>query len=198
MPSVRRNSRRAFTLIEAMVSTAITVTAGSAVLLGIATSVATTNDILARAQAGGIAQQVMDEIAGQLYCEDPSVAYEWPLGPTSYEAAGVARERYNDIDDYVSFSSQPLKDRFGVLLGTEDGRGGTRDPNFRLDAGYFTKSELVISVFYVSPTDQTQALPAGQTSQYRAAEVTINFNDPAQGTRPLAKLRRVFSHVPTQ
>jgi type II secretory pathway pseudopilin PulG len=198
MSKLRRDSCRAFTLIEAMISTAITVAVGSAVLLGIASSVATTNDVLARAQAAGIAQQIMDEISGQRYCEDPNYAYQYPFYRSSYEAGGTGRERYNDIDDNYDLTYQPAKDRFGVLLGTEDGRGGQRDPNFRVDSGYFANWEQKINVLYVNPADQTQALPAGQTSQYRAVEVTINYKHPSEGTRPLATLRRVFSHVPTQ
>jgi type II secretory pathway pseudopilin PulG len=198
MRNIRHASRRAFTLIEAVISTGITVVAGSAVLLGIASSVTTTNDVLARAQAAGIAAQILDEAAGQLYCEDPTIAYQYPLTRSSYEAGGSGRERYNDIDDYVDLTYQPAKDRFGVLLGTEDGRGGQRDPNFRLGTSYFTNWEQKINVLYVNPADQTQALPAGQTSQYRAVEVTINFKHPTLGTRPLATVRRVFSHVPIQ
>ena len=198
MPKPRRQNRRAFTLVEAMVSTGITAVAGSAVLLGIASTVATTDDMLGRAQAAGVAQQLMDEIAGQLYCEDPSNPYQLPLGPTSAEAAGVARELYNDIDDYVSFTSQPLKDRYGVVLGTENGKGGQRDPNFRIGANYFANWQQTVTVYYVNPADLTQAMPAGQTSQHRAVEVKIYFKDASQATRPLASLRRVFTYVPIQ
>ncbi len=197
MSTSRHKSRGGFTLIEAVLSTALTVLAGSAVLLGIASAVMTTDDTLARAQAAGMAQQVMDEIAGQLWCEDTSNAFQYPLCPSSYEAAGVGRERYNDIDDYVSCTSQPPKDRWGYALGSDDGRGGQRDPALRAGTEDFAKWEQVISVYYVNAANQALPLSAGQTSQYRAVEVKINYKHP-QGTRNLATLRRVFTYVPVQ
>jgi type II secretory pathway pseudopilin PulG len=194
----RHKHRRGFTLIEAVVSTALTVLAGSAVLLGIASAVMTTDDTLARTQAAGMAQQVMDEIAGQIWCEDPQNPYQYPLTPSSYEAAGVARERYNDIDDYVSSTSQPPEDRWGYAMGSEDGHGGQRDPALRAGTDDFARWEQIISVYYVSASNQSVALNPGQTSQYRAVEVKINFKHPQQGTRNLATLRRVFTYVPIQ
>jgi type II secretory pathway pseudopilin PulG len=191
MSTVRRHQRPAFTLIEAMVAMTITVVAGSAVLLGIATSIQTTNDALARTQAAGMAQQLMDEIAGQMYCEDLSVPYQYPLG-----AFGESRDELDDIDDYLNLSARPPTDRFGVVLGTEDRQGGQRDPNFRIDAATFADWEQTVDVYYVDAADPSQSLPAGQTSSCRAVDVTIHYHDTSQGTRPLAKLRRVFSYVP--
>ena len=185
--------RAAFTLIEAMMAMTVTVVAGSAVLLGIATSIQTTDDSLARTQAAGMAQLLMDEIAGQLYCDDPAQPYQYPLG-----AMGQARDQYNDIDDYEGLVMQPPTDPFGILLGTEDRNGGQRDPNFRVDSNYFADWDQAVSVYYVDPADPSQALPAGQTSDYRAVDVTIHRHSASQGTRPLANLRRVFSYVPTE
>ncbi len=194
----RRARRAAFTLVEAMVSTSITVIAGSAVLLGIASSVKSTGDVLNQSVAAGMAQQLMDEISGQLYCEDPADPYQYPLGPGAYEAAGVCRERYNDIGDYNGYSSQPPKDRWGVVLGTENGNGGTRNPLFSLGGTAFASWQQSVSEYYVSSTDHSQALQAGQTSDHRAVEVRIYFNHPTQGQRLLASVRRVFSYVPNQ
>ncbi len=193
MPAKRRTLRRAFTLIEAMVSSAITVVAGSAVLLGIASSIKTTDDVLARTQAGGIAAILMDEIAGQMYCSDPQNPYQYPLG-----AFGGDRDDYDDIDDYEGYSSQPPHDRYGFPLGTEDGEGGQRDPNFRVPANQFASWEQTVSVYYVDAADPSQPLPAGWTSGYRAVEIHVNYKDASQATRPLAEFRRVFCYVPIQ
>jgi type II secretory pathway pseudopilin PulG len=198
MPIPRRANRRAFTLVEAMIATSITVMAGTALMLGVASSLKTTNDVLDQALAAGIAQQLMDEIAGQLYCQDPANPYPYPLSGSAYELAGVCRERFNDIGDYNGFSAQPPKDRFGAGLGTDDGIGGLRDPNFRVTSSFFANWQETVSVYYVSATNQSLALSAGQTSNYQAAEVKIYFKDPTQGTRLLASLRRVFTYVPAQ
>jgi type II secretory pathway pseudopilin PulG len=194
----RRAQRRAFTLIEAVVAIGITVVAGSAVLLGIASSVTAADDALERTQAAGMAQQLMDEIAGQLFCEDPAQPYQYPFTRNAYESAGQGRERYNDIDDYEPISTQPPTGRWGVALGTEDGVGGLRDPNFRVASGTFATWQQSARVYYVSTSDPTQILPAGTTSAYRMVEVKINVIHPTEGTRTLATLRRVFAHVPIQ
>jgi type II secretory pathway pseudopilin PulG len=194
----RSAHRSAFTLIEAVVAIGITVVAGSAVLLGIASSVTSADDALARTQAAGMAQQLMDEIAGQLYCEDPAQPYQWPFARNAYEIAGQGRERYNDIDDYEPISTQPPTGRYGVLLGTEDGVGNLRDPNFRIASGTFSAWQQSARVYYVSTTNPSQILAAGSTSAYRMVEVKINVIHPTQGTRTLATLRRVFTYVPIQ
>jgi type II secretory pathway pseudopilin PulG len=198
MLTARRIRRRAFTLVEAVVATSITAVAGSALLLGISSSLKTTNDVLYQSLAAGLAQRLMDEIAGKLYCGDPTTPYEYPLGPSAYESGGVCRERYTDTGDYNGFSAQPPKDYWGVAIGTEDGQGGTRDPHFQISSSLFANWQQSVSVYYVNPANLSQALPAGQTSDYRAAEVKIYFKDPNQGTRLLTTLRRVFTHVPSQ
>jgi type II secretory pathway pseudopilin PulG len=193
-----RRVRHAFTLIEAMISTSITVIAGSAVLLGISSSMKSTTDTLNQTVAAGMAQQLMDEIAGQLYCQDPTNPYQYPLTPNAYELAGVCRERFNDIDDYNGFTTQPPKDRWGAALGNDDGQGGTRNPLFRLAATNFVSWRQSVLIYYVDPINLAQALPAGQTSACRAVEVRISLDDPLRGQRLLASLRRVFSYVPNQ
>jgi type II secretory pathway pseudopilin PulG len=191
MPNVGHKSRRAFTLVEAVLAMAITVIAGSAVLLGIASAIQTTDSVLASTQASGMARQLMDEIAGQLYCEDTAFPNQYPLGPF-----GEARHQYNDIDDYHGWTSQPPVDRYLVALGTENRQGGLRDPNFRIPTNYFAYWEQSVAVYYVSASNPSQNLAAGQVSDFRAVEVTIRYVHPTQPSRTLARLRRVFSYVP--
>ncbi|MBI3839460.1 MAG: prepilin-type N-terminal cleavage/methylation domain-containing protein [Planctomycetia bacterium] len=197
MLTARRTRRRAFTLVEAVVATSITAVAGSALLLGINSSLKTTNDVLYQSVSAGLAQRLMDEIAGKLYC-DPTAPYQYPLGPNAYESGSVCRERYYETGAYNGFTAQPPKDYWGVVIGTEDGQGGTRDPRFQISSTLFANWQQSVTVYYLNPANLSQALPAGQTSDYRAAEVKIYFKDPNQGTRLLATQRRVFPYVPPQ
>ena len=198
MFTARRAFRRGFTLVEALVSTSIIAITGSALLLGISSSLKTTDDILDQALAAGMAQNMMGEMAGKLYCGDPSVPYQYPLGPSGYELGSICRERYDDIDDYNGVSNQPPKDYWGAALGADDGQGGNRDPNFRIHSNYFANWQQTATVYYLNPTNLALALPAGQTSDYRAAEVKVYFKDPQRGSRLLTTLRRVFTYVPPQ
>jgi type II secretory pathway pseudopilin PulG len=189
-------SRRAFTLIEAMVSIALAAMAGTALLLGSTSSLQSTDESLKRTIASGLAQQLMDEVAGNPYCE-AGQAYAVPIACTSYESQGTGRERYDDIGDYNGVRTQPPKDLWGVALGKDDGLGGQRYVNFQALSGFLENLRQEIDVTYVSETNPTAALPAGQTSDYRAVEVRIMYVDPRGGSRQLAKLRRVVAYVPT-
>jgi hypothetical protein len=50
-------------------------------------------------------------------------------------------------------------------------------------------------VYYVSDANLATPLPAGQTSDYRAVEVRVFYNDPQHGSRELVKLRRIVAYV---
>ena len=52
-----------------------------------------------------------------------------------------------------------------------------------------------VDVYYVSDTNLTTPLPAGQTSDYRIVEVRVIYNDPKSGPLTLAKIRRVVTYV---
>ncbi len=195
---VRQRSRRAFTLIEAAVSLAVTASAGSALLLGMATSLNTTYDVRDKTIAIGLAQQLMDEIVGRRY--NGSLTGEGPqqatLGPASSEvAASGSRSLFDDIDDYNNYSSQPPKDKYGIPIGTDNGQGSTRAPTFQTYNKYFNSWKQDVSVYYVSATNVSQKLTSG-TSDYRAIEVKISVQDSKRGWRQMASLRRVVSNVP--
>jgi len=192
----RKFQRRGFTLIEAVVATSLTALAGSALLLGVSSSMQTINDVRDQAIAAGMAQQLMDEIVGNLYSATPADAYQQPLGPSAWEAGGVCRERFNDIDDFTGFTAKPPKDAWGVLLGNDDGVGGTRNPNFQVNATFFANWRQQVSIYYVGSGNFANALPNGQTSDYRAIEVRIFLDDPVRGAKQLALARRVVAYVP--
>ena len=168
--------RRGFTLIESLVSVTLTVVAGCAALWRVRLD-RQHETALEQTIAMGLAQQMMDEIAGLKYCEDYTQPYQWPFAANATELAGTGRSLFNDIDDYVGLRYQPPVDRWNIPLGNENGSGGLRYQNFRI-ATYLTNLRVEIDVYYVSNTDLTTALASGQTSNYRAVEVAVYINDP--------------------
>lgn len=188
--------RRAFTLVEALVSTAITAVASAAVLLGIANSIDATDANLQQTLAIGMAQQLMDEIAAQRYMEAGGDPYATTLGPDSGEFVGPGRSQFDDIDDYNGYRCQPPTDRFGIALGQDDGQGGVRSAGFQARGGYFSRWHQLVDVYYVDNANPSLALPAGSTSNYRAVRVMILVDDAVRGPLARAQLTRVFAYVP--
>ena len=84
--------RAGFTLVEAVVSTAIVTMAGSALLLGVASAIDATDIVLEQALAEGMAQQLMDEIAGRQYAEPGAggIRPRWDRSPASGPAAAAS------------------------------------------------------------------------------------------------------------
>jgi type II secretory pathway pseudopilin PulG len=195
----RRRPRQpaAFTLIESLFAVVLAAMAGGVLLLGVYSSMQATDEGLKEAIASGMAQQLMDEAIGQLYCEPGSTGYATTLGPTVSESQGTCRERYVDTDDYNGVRCEPPKDLWGMPLGSDDGQGGLRNTAFRAPSGIFDHWRQEVDVYYVSQTNPATALPAGQVSDYRAVEVRIVDDNPQSGPRQLVKLRRVVAYVPT-
>jgi hypothetical protein len=178
-----------------MVVICLAAIAGSALLLGTTSSIYGTDDAMRRTIANGMAQQLMDEVLGGRYMTLGGSPTQTPLGPEGSEASGGTRRLYDDIDDFNGFRSQPPTDLYGVTLGTDNGQGGQRNAAFQSRTGFFQNWRQEIDVYYVSDTNLAAALPAGQTSDYRAVEVRILYNDPARGKIELAKLRRIVAYV---
>src|SRR5690606_21222688 len=106
--------RAGFTLIEAVASMAIVTIAGSALLLGIASTLDTMDAIVEQAQADGLARQLMEEIAARRYAEPGAGPHQPTLGPESGEVVGASRLYFDDIDDYHGLDVSPPRDRWGV------------------------------------------------------------------------------------
>jgi len=187
---------RGFSLVEALVSIAITAIAGSVLLLGTTASLQTTDDAMQRTIAYGMAQQLMDEITGCRYMDLGGSPYDNPPKPSTTEAVRGTRELFDDAGDFNGWRGQPPTDFYGVPLGADDGQGGQRNPAFQCRTGFFQNWRQEVDVYYVSDADLTQRLPSGQVSDYRAVEVRIMYNDPNRGARQLAGLRRVVAYVP--
>ena len=197
-PPARRPLRpsAAFTLVEALIAISITAVAASVLLLGVHASLQTTDETLEQTVALGMAEQLLDEILGARYHAVGVDGYQINFGPSWYESYGSGRERYDDVDDYHGLRIEPPEDLWGVPLGTDDGQGGQRHPNFRAPAALLDRCRQEVDVYYVNESDLASPLPHGQVSDYRAVEVRILVVDPDGGTRPLASLRRVVAYVP--
>ncbi|MGD0900662.1 MAG: type II secretion system protein [Thermoguttaceae bacterium] len=187
----------AFTLIEALVAISLTALAGSALLMGSVSSLQTTDNARQQAIALGMAQQLMDEVVGNRYVDDSGNAYAWPLQPGGNEVSGVSRALFDDIGDFNGYRCMPPTDPWGIPLGTDDGSGGLRDPNFQAAPGPFTHWRQEIDVAYVSESNLTTPLSGSQTSDYRLVSVRIMYVDPTSGqARQLAQVQQVVAYVP--
>ncbi len=191
----RHRRPNGFTLLEALAAIALTAIAGSALLLGTTASIQNTDDAMRRTIANGMAQQLMDEAVGSRYLELGTNAYDTVLKPNATEAATGNRSLFDDIADFNGFRSQPPKDSYGVALGTDNGQGGQRNPNFRASSDFLQYWRQEVDVYYVSETNLNTRLPSGQTSDYRAVEVRIIYDNPQLGPMELAKLRRIVTYV---
>src|SRR6185436_16592605 len=127
----------------------------------------------------GIAQQLMDEIAGKRYYGALSGGspYQTTLSAASGEISGSNRSQCDDIDDFNGITNKPVKDLYGIALGTDNGQGGTRSANFRISSSFFARWREQVDVYYVSNTNFSQKLAAGQTSDFRAVEINIYYDD---------------------
>ena len=83
----------------------------------------------------------------------------------------------------------------GVALGTDNGVGSTRHPNFQVSSTYFSRFKQTVDVYYVSASDFSQKLTGGNTSDYRAVDVKVMYNDPIRGWIQLAQSRRVVTFL---
>lgn len=188
--------RRGFTLIEALVSTTIAALAGSALLLGVSSSLQNTTTAVEQTLGAGLAAQLLDEIAGRRYFPPTGAPYETTLAPSAYESGGTGRERYGEIGDFNGIRNTPPRDLYGQTLGAENGQGGLRHAALRAN-DYFSNWTVEVDVYYVSSTDLSARLATGLTSDYRVAEVRIYVRDAIGGQRLVTQAKRVFSYAPT-
>lgn len=193
----RCHSRPGFTLVEAMVALSITLLAGSVMLLSIEGSVQATDSAVEETIAQGMAEQIVDEVMGCIYKATTAGPYQWPLTPSGWEANGNGRERFDDTDDFNGFSTVGAEDIWGRPLGQGDDEGGLRHAHFRVRNGFFSKWRQDIEVYYVSDSDTSVRLSAGQTSNYRAVEVVISRELYDGAIRELARVRRVYAYIPS-
>ena len=198
----RMRTRAGFTLIEALAAIAIMAMAGSVMLLAAQTSLDATDDAAKQAIAQGICEQVLDEIMVTRYMESGAAYNQNTLASDSGE---TTRQSYDDTDDFNGLSLQPIRDSYGQTLGTGNDAEGTRLANFRIDSSFFNKWRLRVDIYYVSSADlslrlDNPAVTAGgnlsTTSGYRAAEVTVEYQNSDGSYQTLATGRRVYAYFP--
>lgn len=195
--AARRVARSGFTMAEAVIALSVTALAGAALLASISSSALGLQDTLERTIAHGMAQQLLDDVAGMRYMAAGDNPRTTSMSHNSWEAAGPGWSRYNDIDDFHQVRVASATDRFGVALGTGDGSGGTRHESFRVPAGYFSAWRQEVDVRYVSDADVSTVLTGNNTSWRRQIQVRIYVNRP-NGTRVLlAQAQRVVAYVPS-
>jgi hypothetical protein len=182
-------------MLEATLAIALTALAGSAILLGINTSLDATSESVQQTIAAGMAQQLVDEVLGTMYAQPGAGAHQVGFVPNSYEMAGTGRERFNDIDDYHGVSTQPPKDLYGNALGADNGQSGTRLASFQAPASYFSRWRQLVEVYYVNSANFSQRLSGSSTSDYRCVDVKIQYDDPERGWLTLAHERRVVTYL---
>jgi len=188
--------RAAFSLAEALAALLVTAGAGAAILFSINSNLELTERTQRRVIAQGMARQLMDEVLGTRYMAPGASAYQTVFMPSAWEAETGTRERFDDTDDYDGWSTRPPVDEYNVLLGTENGAGGQRDEAFWAAVDYLEPWQQEISVSYANRANLGQSLSGSQTSDFRAIEVRILYNDPQRGPIELAKIRRIISYVP--
>jgi hypothetical protein len=169
---------------------------GVAILTGVNASLQNTTAALEQTIGIGMAQQLMDEITGQGYARNPASPNDTPLAPNSAELAGPGRSQFTNLADYNNLTELPPLDPWGIPLGNDDGQGGTRNPSMQIGT-YFGNWQRTAIVYYVSASNLSTQLPAGQTSNYRAVEVHVSVQDNAGVLHPVASLRQVFAYVPS-
>ncbi len=191
-----RRRRPGYTLVEAMVALSLTAMAGAVVLLTVETSLDAANQSLEKTVAAGLAEQLIDEAAGAMYCEPGGDVYQSPLGPTSWESQGTRRHRFNEMGDFHGFDAQPPVDFWGNVMGQGEDGVGQRHPNFRAPGGRMDAWRQAVEVYYVDDEDPSRRLTSG-VSDYRAVEVVISRDLPNGRSLELIRARRVFTHLPT-
>jgi len=187
--------RPGFSLVEALVAITITALAGSALLLGMTSSIDTTEEAQRQTIAQGLANQALDEVLGARYMELDCSAHDTYLQPGGSEKATGTRELFDDIDDYNDWKSSPPVDRWGIPLGDDDGEGGERHKDFRAPSDTRDRWTRTIHVYYVDESDLSTQLPSGKTSDFRAVEVRVYYKGPNSGRREMARARRIVAYV---
>ena len=163
--SSRDRIRRALTLVEAAVSTAIIGVMLVAALNTVGASQVTQKKMGDRSRAMLLAQDLMSEILQQHY-EDPD------LGPGSFglgidEIGDGSRGLWEDVDDYDGWTASPPQQKDGTVLSGFDG---------------WRRS---VTVDWVDPADVAQE--QGSDTGVKRIAVTITFKDLPLAT--LAALR---------
>lgn len=189
----RSRSTSGFTLVEAVVAISITAIAGSAILLGVTSSVRTADEALKKTVALGLAEQLLDEIC-QARFRDVSEDVSTEPRVNGPGAAETSRAMYDDVDDYRGLRTMPPADAWGVALGTESDGGAERHPNFR-SSSLMANWRQEVDIYSLDLADPTRRLATSASSRSREVIVRIVEVNPGGTSETLAELRRVVTWV---
>ncbi|MBW3540247.1 MAG: hypothetical protein KY476_08250 [Planctomycetes bacterium] len=179
-PSRRRAAqltarRRAFSMVESLLAVAVAAIAGAALLNSLAAGVRTASDAAASLVARGLAQQMMEEIAGVRFPD-----------AQSSRRTGSHRASFESIDDYGGWSAQPPVDRQGIPLGLLS----------RASRELLGRLRRSVVVERVEPSGTNGWSVVTRHTDYRRVTVTVTLAMDRAGERTLAFLTRIFSYVP--
>lgn len=188
--------RPSFTLIETLVAIGLMAVVIGAVTLSLLSSFRAAEESEDLAVAEGLALDLMNEILNRRYCELGATPYDVYLRAGSGELATGTRELFDDIDDYNGWIEEPPRDRWGNLLGREDGAGGLR-PSAAW-APDLTGFRREVNVSYVDPQDFSTSLPFRTVSDFRRIQVTVSRRYSDNVILPLVTITRIVAYVPTE
>ena len=186
--TARLHRRRGVTLIETLMAVSLMTFAASALLTAVSSSVKISTDSLHTAIANGLADQLMDEIAG----------VSFPTGSGSGSGSGIGRTGFANLDAYNGYNMSPPQARNGLAIGTEgansSGSAIYRPQQFQPDPRLLAHYRQQVLVEKIADSGNTWSV-VSQSSTLRRVTVTISYTDATGTTTPLAVQVRVFSNV---
>lgn len=104
MRKPRPNDRRGFSMIEATIASLLVGTLAVAALNTVGASMVSQTESVRQSNGLMLAQDLMTEILSKTY-EDPDIPGEW--GPGTSETLSSGRSQFDDVDDYMDWTSTP-------------------------------------------------------------------------------------------
>ncbi len=181
--------RAGFSMFESIVAVSVAAVAGAALLSSLSAAVRSSSDAALTAQAYGLAEQLMDEIASVRF---PPESNTPPLGTT--------RENFDDIDDYAGWNASPPTSRLGAVIGTEGATVSvtvySRDPALQPDDLALASFSHEVVVERIEPDGGTGWSVVPDHTNHRRVTVRVSHVDGQMNVQALASITRIYSYVP--
>ena len=185
----RHPGRHGITMVESLLAIAITSIAGSALLSAVFGAVASSSDATYRNIARGLARQLMEEV----------VAAPFPASPPTPKS-GSTRSSFDDVDDYHGWRGSPPTAKDGTQIGNEGYTYLTynipRLTPMQPDARLMDNFARRVTVERITPSSSGGWQTTTSPSDYRRITVTVEFTNSRNHTQILARIARIYSHVP--
>src|SRR5690606_11224164 len=175
--------------VESLTAIAVTTIAGAALLTSATAAVQSSTELSRMTIARGLAEQLMDEVAGTRF----------PDGVTPRASHSLPRATFDDVDDFAGWSASPPVDRNGRAIGTE-GIAGTvpyqsRPASLRPAASILNRYSQEIQVERVQPNGTNGWTVVSQHTPYRRVTVRVKYTDARSITATLATISRIIAEV---